>query len=1281
MATRELSGHDASTIPESKSLATTDAPTSTTEDFLRQVAQGGDPTTPNLDAGTVDLGEDAARFEIRRRLGAGGFGTVYEAFDRETHARVALKTMNRSDPRALYRFKQEFRALSELSHPNLVQLYELRGRGQAWFFTMELLHGQDALAYVRTKGEPAFDEAKLVSVFRQLAGALCFLHASGRLHRDIKPSNVMVTAEGRVVVLDFGLVVDLTAPGDQSVGAVTGTPRYMAPEQAGGDPIGPAADWYAVGVMLYQALTGRLPFEGSVVSVLGEKLTADPRPPAEWAPGLPEDLSRLCLDLLRREPSLRPSGDDVVERLARHVDRGSGAPARAPEDAAKKGAPFVGRAAQRAALREAFDAVCAGHTTATLVHGRSGMGKSALIARLLDELRAAAPDVVILEGRCFEQESVPYKALDGLVDALGRRLGGMAEAEVAALLPRDVATLSRLFPALGRVPQVASAPRRMEGADPITLRRRAFAALRELFARLGDRGPLVLVIDDLQWGDADSGALLAGLLEPPDAPVMLVILAYRTDEAERGECLRALLPALHEAGEALGVREVEVGALGEEEARALARAELAGSAPTQALEERVSAIARESSGWPFFIRELCHFSGDLGEAHPSLEAVLWARVSALPEGARRLLEVIAVAGQPIERGAAVRAAELGDDGPPLLALLRREHLVRMLGESGRDRIEAYHDRIRETLIGRLAAEVRRRHHLGLATALLDAGQGDEETLAIHLEGAGEPAKAAEHALRAADQAMEALGADRAARLYRQAIASMTPGDPRWRELHEKLGAALGNGGRGPEAAAAYLAAAAGAAPAEALELQRRAAEHYLNSGHIEKGLEVLRTVLPATGLSMPRTRIGVLIQLLLLVVLLWLRGLRFRERPEHEIPAEVLLRIDVCATVSFGLMSVDMLRSMCFHKRLLWLALRAGDPYRVLRALLVETGLAAARGASDLPTRSAERIERLMVPLLERFRDGSARSRMIQSVAAGVRGYGLLFRGRFRESREQLERALSEAERSGVRLASEVAMSRLLLVQVLFSLGAWKEAFGRQAAFLEEARARGDLFLEINLSSFSFMPALIKDRPDVACEVIAHAETLWSRADSSRRRGREDHLWNHVTTALYRDAGVGRGALSLVTEAWPALARSGLITFSGTARAAFVSLRGRAHLAAAASEAPSRRPGLLRAAERDARALERIRLKFAAASGASLRAGVAAGRGDRDRACELLAEAEEGFLALDMALDAAASRRRRGEILGGEEGRALVASADAVMSGQGILNPARMAAMFLPGAW
>ncbi len=276
------------------------------------------------------------RFTLLRRLGTGGMGVVYEAHDRKMDKVVALKTLTLSEAANIYRFKREFRTLADVSHPNLVTLYELMSEGQNWFFTMELVKGVTFIQYVRpdTAGLQSIDtdntlpaprsrslkvtdseadteiydsssfsfdsadvakvddesalaanyqldETRLRAAFRQLAEGVHRLHELGKLHRDIKPSNVLVTDEGRVVLLDFGLVEDINPDSPETL--LAGTPDYMSPEQGAQSPISKASDWYSVGVILYQALTGRLPFRGRFFEIMLRKQTRDPIQPRRVA--------------------------------------------------------------------------------------------------------------------------------------------------------------------------------------------------------------------------------------------------------------------------------------------------------------------------------------------------------------------------------------------------------------------------------------------------------------------------------------------------------------------------------------------------------------------------------------------------------------------------------------------------------------------------------------------------------------------------------------------------------------------------------------------------------------------------------------------------------------------------------------------------------------------------------------------------------------------------------------------------------------------------------------
>ena len=425
----------------------------------------------------------------------------------------------------------------------------------------------------------------------------------------------------------------------------------MAPLRDSGAPYTPADDWYSVGVMLFEVLTGTLPFTGSLFEILRAKSYEDAPSPRSLVPFVPVHLDELCRGLLAREPQRRL---EAAATLLRDATPGAGAAI--PPAASSSSVPLVGRETQLDALGKAFQESRNGRSVIAFVHGSSGMGKTALVRTFLRSLTNTP--VVVLSGRCFERESVPYKALDSVVDALSDHLCTLPGAQVKEMLPRDILALARVFPVLRRVDAVVKAKHRvLEIPDALELRRRAFAAFRELMARLSDQSSVVVFIDDLQWGDEDGAALLAELLREPDAPPLLLIATYRSEEVTSSPALRRLVPLSEHIGTPSNVWQIAVNGLTAEESKELTAVLRSRGVATGVSDDTV---LQEAGGNPFLISELARhaYSHDIAGAARNLDDVIYERLKALPDGPRRLLEVLAVFGQPLDNQLANLAAGL-----------------------------------------------------------------------------------------------------------------------------------------------------------------------------------------------------------------------------------------------------------------------------------------------------------------------------------------------------------------------------------------------------------------------------------------------------------------------------------------------------------------------------------------------------------------------------------------------------------------------------------------------
>jgi serine/threonine protein kinase/tetratricopeptide (TPR) repeat protein len=1258
------------------------------------------------------------RFRIRRRLGSGGMGVVYEAHDRETDKLVALKTLTRAEASHISRFKNEFRSLADVSHPNLVALYEFMVDGQYWFFTMELVKGVNFLEYVRPgyhsrrkqssrtptllkstqQGSPPelladyeaetrqldtlsasdFDEdsverrgdsllekakldpGRLTIALRQLAEGLHGLHETGKLHRDIKPSNVLVTNEGRVVILDFGLVAEVEGKELHDSVTLAGTPDYMSPEQGAQLPISRASDWYSIGVMLYQALTGRLPFSGKFFEVMMNKQNFDPPAPNELVNSVPPDLNDLCVRLLRRRPEERPSGREVL-RILGHGKTGSlqrpimsaPAPSKAPA------AAFVGRERQLRQLNEAFAFTRRNQTVTVYLHGSSGMGKTALARHFLDELRTHESEVVVLEGRCYERESVPYKALDGVVDSLTKYLLSLPDVKAEALMPREVLALARLFPVMLQVDAVFNAPQREHDMpDPFTLRRKAFAALRELLARISDRQPLVLYIDDLQWSDADSTTLLEDLLRPPDSPALMLLSSFRTEDLEGKPFLKTLLD---KAGTD-NCREVYVGALSKSEAYEMLDHLLGPKAA--ALAQFADAMVGEARGNPFLLEQLARYaltSDQTATTGITLAMMLDARLSHLPKDARAFVDALAVAGRPINPEVVYQAAELSGDELQLIGSLRAAQFIRA---GNGHTLELYHDRIRETLASQLSPTKVTQIHKRLAHAIEVRGIDDPEALFEHYLGAGERVRAATHAAVAARKATSALAFDRAAAFYRRALELAPVRGADLVELKRGLAESLANAGRPAEAAEAYLEVAQLSSAAHSLDFRRRAAQQLLMGGHIKEGLELIKSVLAAVGFTLPAGPRRALFSLLLKRLQIKLRGLNFTERDASQIPEADLVRIDTCWAVAAGLGAVDLIRGADFQSRHLLLALKAGEPYRVARAMSFEVAQSVSGGGKkkERAMQIAQRAEELSQKV------GHPHAIGLSIWARGVSAYLM---GEWKLAAELCERAAEVLRDRCTGVTWELTMANRFMLSALLYLGELAEVSRRVPSLLSAALEQGNVFAATDLRTRMNSIWLAADDPDRArAEVIEalkawphegfhlqHYSSLLAQAQIELYTGDADVAWKHI---------VGQ---------WGALENSMLLR-TQVLRIEATYLRARALLATALS---NRDRDKLSLAENLAHKIENENMAWAKPFAGVVQSAVAYQRSQHTEATTLLAAAVEGFERMDMRLYAAGSRRRLGELLADDRGRQLLADADAWMTTQRIKNPERMARMLVPG--
>jgi predicted ATPase len=473
-------------------------------------------------------------YRLDARIGGGGMGEVFRAFDTRLNRHVAVKILREAGgggAAVVQRFLREARAASALNHPNIVTIHEVGENSQGeQFIVQELIEGRT----LRSALEGELPLASAIDVGRQVARALSAAHAAGIVHRDVKPETIMLRSDGYVKVLDFGLarVVDYQAAErstrvnlDTEPGTLLGTTPYMSPEQATGVQAGPAADIFALGIVLYEMAAGRRPFVApSPIAVLAAILSEQPVPLVRLNPEIPAAFDELVHRMLSKEPDRRPSARDVDLELAALLGRDTAT------ELARSGAATprttVGREAERAILRRAYGRVKDGQSLLVAIAGEAGIGKTSLIEDFLAELATRPERPIVARGRCSERlaGAEAYLPILEALDSLLHRAGGDS--------------LQTLMKAVAPTWYVQVATRSVEASTMAELRADTSTASQErmkrevgaFFQDISRPRPIVVFLDDLHWADVSTIDILNYLAGRFADMRVLFLATYRPAE-------------------------------------------------------------------------------------------------------------------------------------------------------------------------------------------------------------------------------------------------------------------------------------------------------------------------------------------------------------------------------------------------------------------------------------------------------------------------------------------------------------------------------------------------------------------------------------------------------------------------------------------------------------------------------------------------------------------------------------------------------------------------------
>jgi ABC-type oligopeptide transport system substrate-binding subunit/predicted Ser/Thr protein kinase len=714
------------------------------------------------------------RYRLDAVLGQGGMGVVYRAHDtllgRAVAVKVVSKTTLGTEGRA--RLMHEAQAAAQLNHPNIVSIYDAGESEGLPFIVMEWVKGDN----LDDRRPTELDQ--IVSYARHICAALQHAHAQGFVHRDLKPENVLIARDGTAKLTDFGLARSM-ASRITDEGTIVGSVFYLAPELALGQEYDGRADLYALGVMLYELTTGRLPFAGDdPVAVISQHLHAPVVAPRARNAEIPPALDALIVRLLSKSPQDRPSSAaEVLHILQQPVLLDKDAlPAKELSllERIERGR-MVGRDHELQQARALWSRALAGEGQMLLVSGEPGIGKTRLIREMATQVEVTGGRSLV--GASYAEGGTPYAPFAQMIREVLRN-GPRDGLDLPEFVWADVLTLA---PELrSRHPDVPANP----ALDPQAEQQRLFENLLIFFTALSDQAPRLLVLEDAHWADSGSLFLLRHLARNTRAQRVMIVATYREVELDEARPLHSVLLDLQRERLAtrLKLHRLDRAQTGE------MLSVLFGEETTP---EFLDGIYRETEGNPFFIEEVCKALVESGELYyqdgrwnpprveqlaipQSVRVAIQSRVGNLPSDAQQTLRLAAVLGREFESEVLSQASELDEDTLiDALESAERAQLIQEVGGEGSGTFAFVHGLIPATLVESLRTLQRRRLHRRAAAAITARHPDDFEALAHHHSQARQPQKATGYLLQAADRARGLYAHQEAIAHYQQALEFLT----------------------------------------------------------------------------------------------------------------------------------------------------------------------------------------------------------------------------------------------------------------------------------------------------------------------------------------------------------------------------------------------------------------------------------------------------------------------------------------------------------------------------